>query len=130
MNNAPLGLRVLSLPLRKRCEQDQDALVYDLSGGTFDVSIVRIEQGVIEVLAPHGDTHFGGGDLDQLLFNHVCEVFRKKNKINLSEIPTDVVWNPLRNACGSFRRRYFTKYCTISCVEILEYPLVWQDDSS
>ncbi|MDO5566556.1 MAG: Hsp70 family protein, partial [Planctomycetia bacterium] len=56
-------------------------------GGTFDVSIVRMESGVVEVLASHGDTHLGGDDFDQLLFNKVRESFQKKNKFDLSVNP-------------------------------------------
>jgi molecular chaperone DnaK len=58
-------------------------LVYDLGGGTFDVSIVQIEQGVVEVLASHGDTHLGGDDFDQLLLDHLCDQFAEKHGINL-----------------------------------------------
>ena len=54
-------------------------LVYDLGGGTFDVSIVQIEQGVVEVLSSHGDTHLGGDDFDKLLLDHVCERFREEH---------------------------------------------------
>ena len=50
-------------------------LVYDLGGGTFDVSIVQAEDGVVEVLASHGDTQLGGDDFDELLLNHVCDDF-------------------------------------------------------
>ncbi|MDR2643289.1 MAG: Hsp70 family protein [Planctomycetaceae bacterium] len=65
-------------------------LVYDLGGGTFDVSIVRAEAGVIEVLASHGDTHLGGDDFDQLLFDHVCDNYKKLTKVDLREIPVAV----------------------------------------
>ena len=55
-------------------------LVYDLGGGTFDVSIVQIEQGVVEVLSSHGDTHLGGDDFDQLLLDFVCEDFLREHE--------------------------------------------------
>ena len=58
-------------------------LVYDLGGGTFDVSIVQIEQGVVEVLASHGDTQLGGDDFDQLLFDHICDQFQEDQGIDL-----------------------------------------------
>lgn len=58
-------------------------LVYDLGGGTFDVSIVQIEQGVVEVLASHGDTQLGGDDFDQLLFDHICDLFQEEHGIDL-----------------------------------------------
>ena len=60
-------------------------LVYDLGGGTFDVSIVRIESGVIEVVASHGDTHLGGDDFDQLLCDHVAERFDKEHGVDLRD---------------------------------------------
>jgi molecular chaperone DnaK len=63
-------------------------LVYDLGGGTFDVSIVQVEQGVIEVLASHGDTHLGGDDFDKLLLDHVCEKFKSEHSIDLRNSPT------------------------------------------
>src|SRR6266487_2519296 len=51
-------------------------LVYDLGGGTFDVSIVQAQEGVIEVLSSHGDTQLGGDDFDELLFQHVVKKFQ------------------------------------------------------
>ncbi len=69
-------------------EQRERLLVYDLGGGTFDVSIVQIELGVVEVLSSHGDTHLGGDDFDKLLLDHVCERFRKE------EVDVDLRENP------------------------------------
>src|SRR5262249_34190155 len=60
-------------------------LVYDLGGGTFDVSIVQAQQGVVEVLASHGDTQLGGDDFDDLLFNHVCDLFQSEHGVDLRE---------------------------------------------
>jgi molecular chaperone DnaK len=60
-------------------------LVYDLGGGTFDVSIVQVERGVVEVLASHGDTHLGGDDFDQLLTDYVCNRFAEEHKIDLRQ---------------------------------------------
>jgi molecular chaperone DnaK len=62
-------------------------LVYDLGGGTFDVSIVQIEQGVVEVLASHGDTQLGGDDFDELLFDHICGEFHDQHGIDLRQSP-------------------------------------------
>src|SRR5215470_6053720 len=58
-------------------------LVYDLGGGTFDCSIVQAQEGVVEVLASHGDTQLGGDDFDDLLLNHVCARFRQDHDIDL-----------------------------------------------
>lgn len=66
----------------------QRLLVYDLGGGTFDVSIVQIEQGVVEVLSSHGDTQLGGDDLDQLLMDHVCDKFQEEHDVDLRQSPT------------------------------------------
>src|SRR5436309_9899557 len=59
-------------------------LVYDLGGGTFDVSIVQAQEGVIEVLSSHGDTQLGGDDFDELLFKHVLLKFQSEHGIDLS----------------------------------------------
>lgn len=65
----------------------QKVMVYDLGGGTFDVSIVRIEQGVIEVLSSHGDTHLGGDDFDALLIEHVAGRFQEQHGVDLRTDP-------------------------------------------
>jgi molecular chaperone DnaK len=59
-------------------------LVYDLGGGTFDVSIVQAQDGVIEVLSSHGDTQLGGDDFDELLFKHVVQKFQAEHGIDLA----------------------------------------------
>ena len=59
-------------------------LVYDLGGGTFDVSIVQAQDGVIEVLSSHGDTQLGGDDFDELLFKHVVSKFQTQHGIDLA----------------------------------------------
>ena len=66
----------------------QRLLVYDLGGGTFDVSIVQIEQGVVEVLSSHGDTQLGGDDFDELLMEHVCDKFQEENDVDLRQALT------------------------------------------
>jgi molecular chaperone DnaK len=58
-------------------------LVYDLGGGTFDVSIAQVEAGVVEILSSHGDTQLGGDDFDQLLFDFVCDRFEQQYEIDL-----------------------------------------------
>src|SRR5437868_2450069 len=58
-------------------------LVYDLGGGTFDVSIVQSQESVVEVLASHGDTQLGGDDFDDLLLGFVCDQFQEEHGIDL-----------------------------------------------
>jgi len=72
-----------SLTYNPKPDELQRLLVYDLGGGTFDVSIVQIEQGVVEVLSSHGDTQLGGDDFDQLLTDHVCEKFHQEHDVDL-----------------------------------------------
>lgn len=64
-------------------EESHKILVYDLGGGTFDVSILEIGDGVFEVLATNGDTHLGGDDFDQKLIDYMAEEFKKENGIDL-----------------------------------------------
>ncbi len=60
-------------------------LVYDLGGGTFDVSVAQVENGVVEIQASHGDTQLGGDDFDQLLLDHICDAFAKEHGIDLRQ---------------------------------------------
>ena len=64
-------------------EDDQKIMVYDLGGGTFDVSIIEMGDGVTEVLATNGDTHLGGDDFDQRIIDWMAEDFQKENNIDL-----------------------------------------------
>ncbi len=65
----------------------QKIMVYDLGGGTFDVSIIEIGDGVIEVLSTCGDNHLGGDDFDQRLCNYLVSEFKKQTRINLAKDP-------------------------------------------
>ncbi|KAK9741046.1 hypothetical protein RND81_03G077900 [Saponaria officinalis] len=65
----------------------KNVLVFDLRGGTFDVSLVAIEKGEIQVKAINGDTHLGGGDFDHKLVTHLLEEFKRKHKKDISENP-------------------------------------------
>ena len=64
-------------------EEDQKIMVYDLGGGTFDVSIIEMGDGVTEVLATNGDTHLGGDDFDQRIIDWMADEFQKENGIDL-----------------------------------------------
>ncbi len=65
-------------------EKEQKIMVYDLGGGTFDVSIIEIADGVIEVLSTNGDTHLGGDDFDQRVINWMIKEFKAKEGVDLS----------------------------------------------
>ena len=64
-------------------DQDQKIMVYDLGGGTFDVSILDIGDGVFEVLATNGNTHLGGDDFDERIMDYLVSEFKKSNGIDL-----------------------------------------------
>ncbi len=68
-------------------EANQKIMVYDLGGGTFDVSVIEIGDGVIEVLAVSGDNHLGGDDFDRRLANYLVGEFKSQTKINLLKDP-------------------------------------------
>ena len=66
-------------------DNDQKIMVYDLGGGTFDVSIIEMGDGVTEVLATNGDTHLGGDDFDQRIIDWLADNFQKENGIDLRQ---------------------------------------------
>ncbi len=68
-----------------RMDEQQMIAVYDLGGGTFDVSIVELNQGVLEVRASHGDTHLGGDDFDEMLLDYVADWFLNEHGVDPRE---------------------------------------------
>lgn len=70
--------------LDKKGEGEQTILVFDLGGGTFDVSVLTIDNGVFEVLATNGDTHLGGEDFDQRVMEYLIKMFKRKHKMDLT----------------------------------------------
>ncbi len=68
-------------------KKEQKVAVYDLGGGTFDISILDISQGVVEVLSTNGDTHLGGDDFDKRVIDWILEQFKKLEGIDLSKDP-------------------------------------------
>ncbi|KAM0474825.1 hypothetical protein ACHAPX_007346 [Trichoderma viride] len=66
--------------LDKKVEGERNVLIFDLGGGTFDVSLLTIEEGIFEVKSTAGDTHLGGEDFDNRLVNHFVNEFKRKNK--------------------------------------------------
>ncbi|KAJ3085316.1 70-kilodalton heat shock protein, partial [Physocladia obscura] len=88
--------------LDKKTVREKNVLIFDLGGGTFDVSLLTIEDGVFEVKATAGDTHLGGEDFDIRLVSHFIEEFKRKNKKDLSSNPRAV--RRLRTACERAKR--------------------------
>ncbi|HUA13273.1 MAG TPA: molecular chaperone DnaK [Candidatus Sulfotelmatobacter sp.] len=74
----------LAYGLDKDEKKDEKIAVYDLGGGTFDISILELGDGVFEVKSTNGDTHLGGADFDRVLVNYFAEEFKKQSGINVS----------------------------------------------
>jgi molecular chaperone DnaK len=68
-------------------EKDEKICVFDLGGGTFDVSILEVEEGSVEVLSTNGDTHLGGDDFDEVLIDHIADKFKQQENVDLREEP-------------------------------------------
>ncbi|KAM7508353.1 hypothetical protein LguiA_018806 [Lonicera macranthoides] len=81
---------------------EQNVLIFDLGGGTFDVSLLTIEEGIFEVKATAGDTHLGGEDFDNRLVNHFAAEFRRKHKKDISGNARAL--RRLRTACERAKR--------------------------
>ena len=81
---------------------DKTVLIFDLGGGTFDTSILSIDDGVFEVLATAGDTNFGGEDLDNRIVDYFTDEIKRKHKKNIKENPRSL--RRLRTACERAKR--------------------------
>ncbi|XP_052288228.1 heat shock cognate 70 kDa protein-like isoform X5 [Citrus sinensis] len=81
---------------------EKNVLIFDLGGGTFDVSLLAIHQGIFEVKATAGDTHLGGEDFDNRMVNHFVQEFKRKNKKDISGNPGAL--RRLRTACERAKR--------------------------
>ena len=88
--------------LDKRVAGERTVLIFDLGGGTFDVSILTIDEGVFEVMSTAGDTHLGGEDFDSRMVNHFAQEFQRKHKKNISSNKRAL--RRLRTVCESAKR--------------------------
>ena len=88
--------------LDKKVTGERNVLIFDLGGGTFDVSLLTIEEGIFEVKATAGDTHLGGEDFDNRLVNHFVQEFKRKHKKDISSNARAV--RRLRTACERAKR--------------------------
>ena len=87
------------------CEQvggERNVLIFDLGGGTFDVSILTIEDGIFEVKSTAGDTHLGGEDFDNRMVNHFVQEFKRKYKKDMATNKRAL--RRLRTACERAKR--------------------------
>ncbi|TSK16161.1 Heat shock cognate 71 kDa protein [Bagarius yarrelli] len=88
--------------LDKKVGSERNVLIFDLGGGTFDVSILTIEDGIFEVKSTAGDTHLGGEDFDNRMVNHFIAEFKRKHKKDISDNKRAV--RRLRTACERAKR--------------------------
>jgi L1 cell adhesion molecule like protein len=93
---------------------ERNVLIYDLGGGTFDVSILNIDSGIFEVKATAGDTHLGGEDLDRRLLEYFIAEFKRKNKHDISESKRAV--RRLQTACENAKKTLSSS--TVASIEI------------
>merc|ERR1711977_496793 len=83
--NEPTAAAVAyGMGVKEQAKGEKNVLIFDLGGGTFDVSLLTIEEGIFEVKATAGDTHLGGEDFDNRLVNHFVQEFKRKNKKDLT----------------------------------------------
>ncbi|RPA88220.1 heat shock protein 70 [Ascobolus immersus RN42] len=85
-----------------KSEKERNVLIYDLGGGTFDVSLLHIQGGVFTVKATAGDTHLGGQDFDTALLDHFKTEFKRKTKLDIGDDPRAL--RRLRSACERAKR--------------------------
>ncbi|KAL6720281.1 Hsp70 chaperone [Lecanora helva] len=92
--------------LDKKAEGERNVLIFDLGGGTFDVSLLTIEEGIFEVKSTAGDTHLGGEDFDNRLVNHFVNEFKRKHKkLSALDLSTNArALRRLRTACERAKR--------------------------
>jgi heat shock protein 1/8 len=88
--------------LDRQSKTEKNVLIFDLGGGTFDVSLLNISGGVFAVKATAGDTHLGGEDFDNALLEHFKNEFKRKNKHDISDDPRAL--RRLRSACERAKR--------------------------
>ena len=100
--------------LDKKQNGEKNVLIFDCGGGTFDVSILTIEESIFEVKATAGDTHLGGEDFDTILVEHFMEEFKRKHKKDISDSKRSV--RRLRTACESAKRTLSSS--TVANIEI------------
>lgn len=88
--------------LDKKTDTEKNVLIFDLGGGTFDVSLLTIEDGIFEVKATAGDTHLGGEDFDNRMVEHFMAEFKRKNRVDIKG--NERAMRRLRTACERAKR--------------------------
>ncbi len=91
-------------------KKNEKIVVFDLGGGTFDVSVLDVADGVFQVVSTNGDTHLGGDDFDQVLINYVADEFKKENGVDLRKDP--MALQRLQEACEKAKKELSSQSST------------------
>ncbi|KAL1323120.1 hypothetical protein AAHE18_04G238900 [Arachis hypogaea] len=102
INEPTAAALAYGLQKRAHCSGKRNVFIFDLGGGTFDVSLVTIKGDNIEVKATAGDTHLGGEDFDNRMVSHLVQQFKRKNRVDITGNPRAL--RRLRNECEKAKR--------------------------
>jgi len=114
MNEPTAAAVAYGLEKRANCVEERNIFVFDLGGGTFDVSLLTIKDNVFQVLATAGNTHLGGEDFDNRIVNYFVQEFKRKNKLDISVDAKAL--RRLRTACERAKRSL--SFLVVSTIEI------------
>src|SRR6516162_2426900 len=119
---------VLAYGLDKK-KKEETIAVYDFGGGTFDISILEVGEGVIDVKSTNGDTHLGGDNIDQRIVDWLCDEFKKDEGLDLRSKGNEMALQRLRDAPkrprSSFRRRWRRRSTCPSSLLTPMVPSTW-----
>ncbi|MED6138532.1 70-kilodalton heat shock protein [Stylosanthes scabra] len=102
INEPTAAALAYGLQKRANCSEKRNIFIFDLGGGTFDVSLVTIDGDNFEVKATAGDTHLGGEDFDNRMVSHLVQEFKRKNRVDITGNPRSL--RRLRNECEKAKR--------------------------
>jgi L1 cell adhesion molecule like protein len=114
MNEPTAAAIAYGLDKRIGCVKERNIFVFDLGGGTFDVSLLTIKDNVFQVKATAGNTHLGGEDFDNRMVNYFVQEFKRKNKLDISGNAKAL--RRLRTACERAKRSL--SFLVVSTIEL------------
>ncbi|GAU23252.1 hypothetical protein TSUD_172810 [Trifolium subterraneum] len=115
INEPTAAALAYGLQKRTNCVEKRNIFIFDLGGGTFDVSLLTIKDNVFQVKATAGDTHLGGEDFDNQMVNHFVEEFKRKNNVYISGNPGSL--RRLRTSCERAKRTL--SFAVVTTVEVI-----------
>ncbi|PNX98935.1 heat shock protein, partial [Trifolium pratense] len=115
INEPTAAALAYGLQKRTNCVEERNIFIFDLGGGTFDVSLLTIKDNVFQVKATAGDTHLGGEDFDNRMVNHFVEEFKRKTNVDISGNPGSL--RRLRTSCERAKRTL--SFAVVTTVEVI-----------